>query len=118
MKIFIHLLVSTAAILIATYLIPGTTITLQSAVVLAVVLGIINIFIKPVVKFIALPLTILTLGIFSLVINALFIMLADALVSDFSVAGFWTAFWFSIVLSIINAFFNMLQDEKSTMKVS
>lgn len=114
MKMFIHLLVSTLAIVVATYLIPGTVITLTGAVVL----GAINVFIKPAVKLIALPLTILTLGIFSLIINALFIMLAAAIVPGFSVAGFWTAFWFSIVLSIINAFFNMLQDERSDVEVA
>ncbi|NQV88602.1 MAG: phage holin family protein [Parcubacteria group bacterium] len=111
MKILIHLLVSTVAILIATYLIPGTVITITGAVVLAIVLGIINVFIKPVVKLITLPLTIVTLGIFSLVINALFILLAAAIVPGFSIAGFWTAFWFSIVLSLINAFFNLFQDK-------
>ena len=112
MKIIIHLLVSTLAILIATFLVPGATVTLLSAVILAVVLGIINIFIKPVVKLITLPLTILTLGIFSLVINALFILLAAHIVPGFSVAGFWTAFWFAIVLSLINAFFNFLQSKE------
>jgi putative membrane protein len=112
MKIFIHLLVSTIAILIATYIVPGATITLGSAVVLAVVLGVINVFIKPVVKLIALPLTIVTLGLFSLVINALFILLAAKIVPGFSVAGFWTALLFSIVLSLINAFFNFFQDSK------
>jgi len=113
MKIFIHLLVSTVAILIATYLIPGTTITLVSAVVLAIVLGVINIFIKPAVKLIAFPLTLLTLGLFSLVINALFILLAAVIVPGFSVTGFWTAFWFSIALSLINAFFNLFQDQNN-----
>ncbi|MFA6415817.1 MAG: phage holin family protein [Candidatus Paceibacterota bacterium] len=112
MKILIHLIVSTLAIIIATYLVPGATVTLFSAVVLAVVLGIINIFINPVVKLIALPITILTLGLFSLVINALFIILASKIVAGFEVAGFWTAFWFSIVLSLINAFFNLFQDSK------
>jgi len=111
MKIFIHLLVSTVTILVAAYLIPGTTTTLTSAVVLAIVLGVINVFISPVVKLIALPLTVLTLGLFSLVINALFILLAAAIVPGFSVAGFWAAFWFSIVLSLINAFFNLFQDK-------
>jgi len=111
MKIFLHLLVSTVAIIIATYLIPGTTITLLGAIVLAIVLGVINVYIKPVVQLIALPLTILTLGIFSLVINALFILLAAAIVPSFSVAGFWTALWFSIVLSLINAFFNFFYDK-------
>jgi putative membrane protein len=112
MKILIHLVVSTLAIIIATYLVPGATVTLLSAVILAVVLGIINIFIKPVVKLIALPITILTLGLFSLVINALFIILASKIVPGFEVAGFWTAFWFSIVLSLINAFFHLFQDSK------
>lgn len=111
MKIIIHLIVSSLAIIVATYLVPGATITPVSAVVLAVVLGIINIFIKPVVKLIALPITILTLGIFSLIINALFIVLASKIVPGFNVAGFWTAFWFSIVLSLINALFNLFKED-------
>lgn len=111
MKTFTHLIISTIAIIIATYIVPGVTVTLWSAVVLAVVLGIINLFIKPVVKLIALPITVLTLGIFSLVINALFIILSAKLVPEFSVSGFWAAFWFSIVLSLINAFFGMLKDK-------
>jgi putative membrane protein len=109
MKTLTHLLISTLAILIATYLVPGTGNTILSALILAVVLGIINIFIKPIVKLIALPVTILTLGLFSLVINALFIILASKVVPGFYVAGFWTAFWFSIVLSLINAFFGIFQ---------
>ncbi len=112
MKIIIHLLVSALAIIIATYIIPGVSVTPFGAVVLAVVLGIINIFIKPIVKIIALPLTIITLGLFSLVINALFIILASKIVPGFSVTDFWTAFWFSIVLSLINAFFNLFKDKE------
>ncbi len=114
MKIFLHLIVSTIAIIIATYIIPGATVTLTSAIVLAVVLGIINAFIKPVVKFIAFPITVLTLGLFSLVINALFILLAARIVPGFSVAGFWAAFWFAIALSLINAFFGLFEDKKTT----
>ena len=111
MKIFLHFLVSIIAILVAVYLVPGTSVTVLGAVILAVVLGIINIFIKPIVKLVALPITILTLGIFSLVINAVFILLAAKLVPSFYVAGFWTAFWFSIVLSLINAFFHLFISE-------
>jgi putative membrane protein len=107
MKTFLHFLVSIVAILIAVYLVPGTSVTILGAVVLAVVLGIINIFIKPIIKLVALPITILTLGIFSLVINAAFILLCAHFVPSFYVAGFWTAFWFSIVLSLINAFFSL-----------
>ena len=112
MKIIIHLCISTVAIIIATYLVPGATVTITSAIVLAVVLGIINIFIKPFVQLITLPLTVLTLGIFSLIVNALFILLAAKIVPGFSVASFWTAFWFSIVLSLINAFFNFFQESE------
>ena len=112
MKIIIHLFVSALAIVIATFLVPGASVTLLSAIVLAVVLGIINIFIKPVVKFITFPITLLTLGLFSLVINALFILLAAKIVPGFSVAGFWPAFWFSIVLSLINAFFGMFENDE------
>lgn len=112
MKIFSHLFVSTIAIIIATYIIPGATVTLFSAVVLAVVLGIINVFIKPFVKLIALPITILTLGLFSLVINALFILLAAKIVQGFHIDGFWTAMWFSIALSLINALFNSFNKEE------
>lgn len=112
MKIFTHLLVSTIAIIITDYLLQGASVTLVGAVVLAVVLGIINIFIKPVVKMITLPITILTLGIFSLVINALFILLAAKVVPGFVVAGFWSAFWFSIVLSLISALFNRFEEKE------
>lgn len=113
MKIFSHLIVSTLAIIVATYIIPGATVTLASAIVLAIVLGIINVFIKPFVKLIALPITIVTLGVFSLVINALFILLAAKIVPDFHVTGFWTAFWFSIVLSLINALFNNFKEDNN-----
>lgn len=104
----IHWIVSALAILIAAYLIPGVTVTLVGALVLAVVLGIINVFIKPVVMLLTLPVNIVTLGIFSLVINALFILLAAMIVPDFSVSGFWSAFFFAIVLSLVNALFGAM----------
>ncbi len=112
MKLLTHLLVSAIAIIITAYLLPGTKVTPMGAVVLAVVLGLINIFIKPLVKLITLPLTILTLGLFSLVINALFVILASNLVPGFSVTGFWAAFWFSIILSLVNALFNRFGDSE------
>ena len=111
MKTIIHLIVSTLAIIIASYLIPGAGVTFLGAFLLAIVLGIINLFIKPIVQIITLPITILTLGLFSLVINALFIILASKIVPGFYISGFWTAFWFSIVLSLINALFHSLENE-------
>jgi putative membrane protein len=105
-KPFLHWIVSTVAIIIAAYLIPGVTVTLVGALVLAVVLAVINLFIKPVLRLLTLPLTILTLGIFSLVLNALLVMLAAAIVPGVAISGFWAAFFFAILISLINAVFN------------
>ncbi len=102
----IHWLVSAVAILIAAYLVPNTEVTIVGALVLAVVLALINIFIKPLLTFLTLPLNILTLGLFSLVLNAALIMLADMLVPGFSVGGFWMALLFALVLSLINWLFS------------
>jgi putative membrane protein len=104
----IHWLVSAVAILIAAYLIPGVDITLVGAIVLAVVLGIINVFFKPVINLLTLPLNIVTLGIFSLIVNALLIMLASMVVPGFDVATFWDAFFFSIVVSLVTALFGVI----------
>ena len=104
----VHWIVSVVAILVASYIVPGVSVTLLGAIVMAIVLGILNIFLKPIISILTLPVTILTLGLFSLVINALLIMLADALVPDFSIGGFWIAVLFSIVLSLVNAFFHLI----------
>lgn len=104
----IHWLVSAVAILIAAYLIPGVDVTLLGALVLAVVLGIINVFFKPIIALLTLPINIVTLGLFSLVVNALLIMLAAMVVPDFHVDGFWAAFFFSIVVSLVTALFGMM----------
>lgn len=101
-----HWLVSTIAILVAAYLIPGVEVTLLGAFVLAIVLALINLFIKPVLSLLTLPLTIITLGLFSLVLNALLVLLASLIVPGFSIHGFWDAFIFSIIISLINALFN------------
>ncbi|KND49519.1 MAG: hypothetical protein AB203_00360 [Parcubacteria bacterium C7867-008] len=103
MMLIVHWIISAIAIVVSAYLIPGVEVTIVSALVLAVVLGIINIFLKPIVTLITLPINILTLGLFSLVVNALLILLAAQVVPDFSVTGFWPAFFFAIVLSLVNA---------------
>jgi putative membrane protein len=97
------------AILIAAYLLPGVVVNgVFAAIVLAIVLGLINVFIKPLFLILTLPLNILTLGLFTLVINALMILLASKILEGFSVAGFWTALWFGIVLWALNMIFNRL----------
>jgi putative membrane protein len=101
----IHWLITAIAILIAAYLIPGIDVTFIGALVLAIVLALINVFLKPLINLITLPLNILTLGLFSLVVNALLIILAGMIVPGFTVNGFWPAFFFAILVSLINALF-------------
>ncbi len=93
--------------MVAAYLVPGVHVTFIGSLVLAVVWALINVFIKPVISILTFPITIVTLGLFSLVINALLIILAGKIVPDFAVSGFWPAFLFAIVLSIINALFGV-----------
>lgn len=106
--IIIHWIVSALAIGVAAYLIPGAEVTLVGALVLAVVLGLINVFLKPIIGLLTLPINIVTLGLFSLVVNALLVMLAAMVVPGFSVDGFWAAFFFAILLALINTLFSVI----------
>lgn len=95
-------LISTVAILITAYLLPGVSVSgFWAALIVAAVLGIVNVIIKPILVILTLPINILTLGLFTFVINALLIMLIAAIVSGFNVVNFWWALLFSIILSII-----------------
>lgn len=111
MKLFFHWLIAALAIGIAAYLVPGVTVTLVGTLIAAVVLGALNLFIRPIIVILTLPINIITLGLFSLVINALLVMLASYLVSGFLVVGFWTAFVFAIVLAVINWVFNLWRND-------
>ena len=107
MKIFLHWLISAAAIGIAAYIVPGVTIDPISALIAAVVLGALNLFIRPIIVILTLPINVVTLGFFSLVINASLVLLATYIVPGFTVASFWTAVLFAIVLSIVNWVFHL-----------
>lgn len=107
MKIFFHWFISTIAILIAAYLVPGVVVTLIGACIAAVVLGAVNLFVRPVFLLLTLPINVLTLGLFSFVINALLIMLVSYLVPGFFVSGFWQALLFALVLSVVNWVFSI-----------
>lgn len=107
MVFIVHWLIYTLAILITAYLLPGVTLTgFAAALITALVLGLINAFIKPILIILTLPINILTLGLFTFVINALLILLVSAIVPGFIVTGFWPALGFSIVLAIIASALN------------
>ncbi len=113
MQLLIRWLIATLAILLTSYVLPGVTLTgFWTAVIVALVLGIINAVLKPILVILTLPINILTLGLFTLVINALLIMLASSFVSGFAVDGFWIALLFSIILSIFNFFLSKLSPDK------
>jgi putative membrane protein len=96
-------LVYALAIVITAYLLPGVRLSgFFAALVTALVLGLINTFIRPLLLLLTLPINILTLGLLTLVINALLIMLTSAIVPGFKVTGFWWALLFSLVLAVIN----------------
>ena len=115
MNILIKWIVSAVAIAITAYLLPGVTVTgIVPVLVLAVVLGVINAFIKPILTLITLPLTIFTLGIFSLILNTLLILLAEAVVPGFEIAGFWWALLFGIVLALVTAVLKKVDGDPNT----
>ncbi len=109
MKLLGSLLIQTLAVLIAAYIIPGVSVaSIWVALTVAVALGILNISLKPFLLLFTLPLNILTLGLFTFVINVFLIYLVSALVSGFAVAGFIPALLFSLVLSLVSGFLNSL----------
>lgn len=105
MGLLIQLILNTLAVMITGFLLQaGVQIdSFLTALVVAVVLGVINTFIKPIITILTLPITFLTLGLFSLIINGLFIMIVSGIVEGFEVTNFLWAILFSIVLSLVNA---------------
>jgi putative membrane protein len=107
--LFLHWFISAASLLIVAYLFPGIEVRgFGTALVAPVVIGLINATIGFIMKIFTLPLTIITLGIFWLVINALMLQLAAALVPGFFIASFWSAFFGAIVLSIVSTILSAL----------
>lgn len=104
MSLIIRLLVTAVVAFVLTKILSGVHIDgFGSAIIFALVLGLLNLFVTPILKILGLPLTILTLGFFSLVINALVILMAAKFVSGMAIDGFWWAFIFSIALSFITS---------------
>ena len=90
------------AIIFIAWILPGISVSgFWGAMLACVIIAIINAFVKPIVEFISLPINFLTLGLFSLVINALLLMLAGWISPGFTVSGFWSAFLGAILLSLI-----------------
>lgn len=117
MNFIARLLTTTLSILVVCYLLPGVKVDdAVTAIIVALVLALLNSIVKPVFIFLTLPITVVTLGLFLLVINALMILLAAKIVSGFTVNGFWWALLFSIILSIVTGIFNSLARSDNNRK--
>ena len=113
MSIIIGWIVFSIAIYITAYLLPGIQIdSFTTALIASVGLGLVNIVLKPILLLFTLPLNLLTLGLFTFVINALLVMLAGELVPGFFVNNFWWALLFSLVVSVINGMLGSLLGKK------
>lgn len=106
-NLLLSLIVTALSILLVGEIIPGIeVVNFSNAIIAAIVLGIINITLKPVLFVLTLPINILTLGLFSFLLNAFFFYFVSEIVSGFSVEGFWAAIFGSIIVSLISSAFN------------
>ena len=104
-----QILLNGLAVFATAYILPGVHVSnFITAIIVGIVLGIINAFVKPILVVLTLPITIVTLGLFYFVINALLILFGAGLVPGFTVDSFWSALLFSLVISIVSWFFNQL----------
>jgi len=111
MNFFIKLLITAGISYLLPQLLSGIHVdSFKAAVLFALLLGILNVLVKPIFIILTLPATILTLGLFLLVINAVLVMLSAKFISGFHVDGFWWALLFSICLSLITSFLHSVID--------
>ena len=110
MNIIISLLLNAIAVYVTAAILPGVHISsLVNTLIVAVVLGLVNTFIKPIISVLSLPFTILTLGLFSFIISGLMVLLVSKIVPGFTVDNFLWAMGFALVLSIVNSFLGMFK---------
>lgn len=113
MNWLIRLLLNGLAVVLTAYILPGVSVEdYGTALIVALILAIVNVLVKPILVILTIPITIITLGLFLLVINAAIILFVDNLVTGFAVSGFWWALLFSLILSIFNSLFNDLAGKK------
>ena len=109
MRFLLKILLNALAVVVTSYLLEGVAINnYLTAVLVAIVLGIVNVTVKPILQILTLPITFLTLGLFLLVINAMMILLVDWLVPGFEVKNIMWALLFSIIMAVITYIFDIL----------
>ncbi|WP_461534238.1 phage holin family protein [Sinomicrobium sp.] len=113
MRLILKILLTALAVVILAKVLPGIDVdSYLTAVVVALVLGLLNLLVKPLLILFTLPITILTMGLFLLVINAVVILFTESLVGGFQVANFWWALLFSLLLSFLQSIFHSFIGDK------
>jgi len=114
MKLIFRLLLSALAVIILAKFLPGVSLdTYTTGIIVAVVLVLLNNILRPILVILTLPITIVTLGLFLLVINAFMVLLADKFIDGFAVSSIWTAILFSVLLSILQSIlYSLLKEDK------
>jgi putative membrane protein len=119
MGFLIRLIVNAVALLIVAYFVPGIHVNgFVAALIAALILGIVNAILRPILFIITLPLQILTLGLFTLVINGLLFWLVGAIHIGLYVDGFWPGFWGAIVMSIVSWILSAITGSLSSDKTA
>ncbi len=114
MKFILKTLLSAIAVVILSKVLPGVGVdSYTTAIIVAVVLSLLNFIVKPILVILTLPITIITLGLFLLIVNALIIVLADSFIAGFTVNSIWWALLFSLLLSFLQSIlFSILKEDK------
>lgn len=109
MNFIIKLFISSIVVFSLSYFLPGVHVTsIVAALWVAIVLGLLNTFLKPVLVFLTIPVTLFTLGLFLLVINSMIVLICDYFITEFQVDGFITALLFSVLLSVSQSILNKI----------
>lgn len=116
MKSIFKIILTTIAVLVVAKILPGVSVDgLATSLVVAIVLALLRFIVKPVLVILTLPITLITFGLFLLVINAILILLADYFIAGFMVDGIWVAILFSILLSVFQSIlFQFLKEDKKS----
>ena len=116
--LFLRWIILTAAILITSYLMDGIKVSgFFSAFFTAALLGILNAFFRPILIVLTLPINILTMGFFTFIINAVMLLMAQGVIPGFSIDGFWSAVFGSIVIGLISWVLNILINQNGRVEV-
>ncbi len=112
--VIIRWIINALLLMLVPYIVPGVSVaSFYTALVTALVLGFVNVIIKPILIILTLPINIITLGLFTFVINGLLFWFVSSFVKGFTITGFWPAFWAALVYSIFSIIINMIFDKKN-----